>query len=98
MDYGFGPAHTVEAFQAQADDMQSRTGWDFHSAVGQACGEAREACLVRHPFEDRYVLVEGFEPQGCPLDVLAEALYLDAWDCWLFTDEAAEALSTSAHL
>lgn len=31
------------------------------------------------------------EPAGLAADVLARAQFLDAWDVWLFSDEAADA-------
>ena len=98
MDYTFTAAHTVSAFQAQVLDYRARTGWDFLSAVRYACHPPNEASVVNGP-GGRIAEVPAWDPgSGCPLDVLAEAFYLDAWDCWLFTDEADEVLGTSTQL
>ena len=91
--FHFGPEHTAERFRERSLRFREITGEDFLSLIHQAFDPARPAESFRSPVSGELREVPAWEPRGCPLHLLSEAIFLDQWDCWLFSEEAEELLS-----
>ena len=63
--------------------FEERFGMTFLTAIAEAFNPPRPEAVLVGP-GGRKTVIPAFDPVGCPLTALAEAIRLDEWDCSFF--------------